>query len=188
MGLILTCGALALLVALARGGTLGALTRRRLRSVGLLAASLAAQLAAAVVARPDGRGYAVALGVGGLLAAAFVARNVRVPGMALVGTGLVLNAVVVGLNGAMPVSVAAAQAAGLAEERLALAGDPRHEPLTAATRWGWLGDVVPVPSPVRREVVSPGDVAVALGLGWFVLASARRDEEPAWAPEQLAQG
>lgn len=187
MGLILTCGALALLVALVRGGTLGALARTRLRSVGLLVGSVAVQLVAGAVARPDGAAAAAALVLGALLAAAFVARNVGVGGLALVGAGLVLNAVVVALNGAMPVSLAAADAAGVAEEQLALGSDPRHEPLTAATRWGRLGDVVPVPSPLRREVVSPGDVAVAAGLAWFVLASARRDDEPAWTPEHVRQ-
>jgi hypothetical protein len=175
MGLVLTVGVAALVLGLLRGGTLAALTRTRVRGGRLLVASLVAQIGAAVLASPDGPAYAVGLALGGVLAAAFVALNLRVPGTALMGGGLLLNAVVVALNGAMPVSLEAAHTAGVTLSAPALAADPRHEPVTPGTRAGWLGDVVPVPSPLRREVVSPGDVAVALGLGWYVLAAMRRD-------------
>jgi hypothetical protein len=175
MGMVLTVGVAALVLGLLGGGTLAALTRTRVRGGRLLVASLVAQVGAAVLASPDGPAYAVGLALGGVLAAVFVALNLRVPGIALMGGGLLLNAVVVGLNGAMPVSLAAADAAGVALSAPALEGDPRHEPVAPATRVGWLGDVVPVPSPLRREVVSPGDLAVALGLGWYVLTALRRD-------------
>ena len=174
MGLILTIGVAALVLGLLGGGTLAALTRTRVRGGRLLVASLVTQVGAAVLASPDGPAYAIGLALGGVLAAAFVALNLRVPGIALMGSGLLLNAVVVTLNGAMPVSLTAADTAGVSLSAPALETDPRHEPFTAATRARWLGDVVPVPSPLRREVVSPGDLAVALGLGWYVLAAMRR--------------
>ena len=47
--------------------------------------------------------------------------------------------------------------------------DARHEIAGIGTRLRWLGDIVPVPLPVRPEVVSPGDVLVAAGLAELVV-------------------
>jgi hypothetical protein len=179
MGLVLLVAVLALGCGLLAGGRLTRLTELRLRRPGLPVGALAAQLLGALVL--SGGAYGVALLAGAGLAAWFVLLNVRTPGLALIGLGLACNGLVVGLNGAMPVSVRAAERAGLDEWALSLDDDPRHSPITSATRWPWLGDVLPVASPVRPEVVSPGDVLVAAGVGlllWYGVRGRRTEPAP----------
>jgi hypothetical protein len=124
----------------------------------------------------------VGLAASALCAAAFCARNLRVAGVPLVTLGLISNAVVVAANGAMPVSVSAATRAGVPVVDIAADRDSRHEVAGPGTTLRILGDVVPVPLPVRSEVVSPGDVLVAAGLAELIvigmLRRRRTDEEP----------
>ncbi|MCY7373051.1 MAG: DUF5317 domain-containing protein, partial [Spirochaetaceae bacterium] len=61
---------------------------------------------------------------------------------------------------------------GITPTELALAGDAMREPLTESTVLGRLADVVPVAAPWWPQVVSPGDVLVAAGVG-LLLVSAR---------------
>ena len=103
---------------------------------------------------------------------AFLLRNRRLRGAGVVAAGLLLNAAVIGLNGAMPVERGAAQAAGVPYGAIAAGRDARHEPAGPATRLRPLGDVVPVPLPLLPQVLSPGDVLVAAGLGVVVLVAA----------------
>ncbi len=84
------------------------------------------------------------------------------------------NALVVIVNGAMPVSESAAARAGISAEQLALDTDDRHEPLDGATRMTPLADRIPVPIPGHREVDSLGDVAIAAGAGLYAFAAAYR--------------
>ena len=155
----------ALLVGWAAGGSLGRLGSLPLQAPRLVVVALLLQLVGAVVGGPV---HLIGLAVSALLILAFLARNRGLRGTGLVATGLLLNAVVVGANGAMPVSSGAAARAGLALEDLVV--DARHEPADEATRLRLLGDVVPVPLPLRAEVVSPGDVLIAAGLGQLVVA------------------
>lgn len=164
----MSLAAVVLLAALAvgalAGGSLERLGALPLRRRGLAVGALLAQLAGAVVGGPL---HAVGLAVSAALVVAFLHGNRHVRGTGLVALGLAANALVVGLNGAMPVSAHAAARAGTAP---ASPDDPRHEPAGAGTRLPWLGDVVPLPLPWRPEVVSPGDVLVAAGLAQLVVA------------------
>lgn len=170
MGLVVVVLLVAVGIGLLRGGGLEHLGGLPLRSRRLVAAALVVQLAGGLVGGVTGDSvYVVALAVSALLVAAFLARNRGLPGSALVALGLLANVLVVGANGAMPVSLAAAARAGVPVAELGLADDARHEPVTPATRLRLLGDVVPVPLPLRPEVVSPGDVLVAAGLGQLVV-------------------
>jgi len=115
-----------------------------------------------------------------VLALAFCAGNARVHGVALVTAGLVANAIVVGANGAMPVSIVAAFHARVPITSIAAGTDSRHEIAGDGTSLPWLGDVVAVPLPLRPEVVSPGDVLVVAGLAELVVVGMgwrRREEE-----------
>jgi Family of unknown function (DUF5317) len=103
------------------------------------------------------------------LATAFLLANRGVRGTGLVALGLGANALVVALNGAMPVSPDAAARAGLTLGSIAAGLDSRHVVADGTTRLALLGDVVPVLLPLRPEVVSPGDVLVASGLAQFVV-------------------
>ena len=156
----------ALLLGWAFGGRLGRLGGLPLRDGGLVVAAFAVQLLGGVL---GGAAYQVGLAVSVLLAGVFLARNRGVRGTGLVALGLLSNAVVVGLNGAMPVSQAAAARAGVSTQGVAAGRDPRHELADGRTRLRVAGDILAVPLPLRPEVVSPGDVMVAAGLGQLVV-------------------
>lgn len=159
------------------GGRLDALARVELRRGRLLFFALVSQLVGAMAAQAWSVMYAVGmLGAAGF-AAAFLARNRDLPGIGLVAAGLLLNALVVTANGAMPVSLYAAARAGVPITALDLADNPRHEEKTAQTRLGLLADVVPVPLPLRPEVDSPGDVLFASGLALLIVSAMRRRPE-----------
>ena len=120
-------------------------------------------------------GSAICIGV-------FLRLNLRLPGVALLALGFGCNALVVALNGAMPVSVSALTRAGLSSE---LVDDPRHELSGVHTLLPWLGDVVPVALPGLGQAVSPGDVLIAAGAGLLLYSGmgAGRippDEPPTW--------
>jgi hypothetical protein len=92
--------------------------------------------------------------------------NRAIQGAALVAVGLLANAAVLLANGAVPVSADAAARAGAEPSEAVSSG--QYEIADADTRLAWLGKVVPVAFPPRPEVVTPGDVAVAAGLGLVV--------------------
>jgi hypothetical protein len=159
----------AIAVGYALGGSWARLTHLHLRWRGFVVAAVVAQGGGAMLglvgATDPRRSYVVGLAASALCAAAFCARNLRVAGVPLVTLGLGLNALVVGLNGAMPVSIDAAYRAGVPTGDIAAGFDARHEIAGTGTAVRWLGDVIAVPMPLRPEVVSPGDVLVAAGLG-----------------------
>jgi hypothetical protein len=177
----------ALAVGYALGGSWGHLTALRLRWRPLVVVAVLTQAGGAVVGVAGladvRRSYVVGLALSAAFAALFCARNVRVAGVPLVTLGLVANALVVAVNAAMPVSIVAAQRAGVPIGDIAAGRDARHEVAGTGTRWRPLGDVIPVPLPVRPEVVSPGDVLVASGLAELIvvgmLGMVRRPAEPA---------
>ena len=168
MGLVVVALLVALAVGRLAGGSAAGLSRLSLRRRGLVVAALLAQLLGVVVGGPV---HAVGLLVSTVLVAAFLLANRGVRGTGLVALGLAANALVVGLNGAMPVSADAATRAGAGTQALVAGADPRHELVDGGTRLAWLADVVPVPLPLRPEVVSPGDVLVTAGLAQLLVAA-----------------
>ena len=162
---------LALLVGYLAGARAVRLAVTPLSGMHLLVTAFVVQATEPLVSPVVPGAYPIALAVSATLMTQFVARNALVPGVALAGLGLVLNAAVVLVNGAMPVSRSAAARAGLPE--LDLTDDVRHEMVDTGTRLPWLADVIPVPLPFRPEVVSVGDVLLAAGIGLFVVASMR---------------
>ena len=170
MALVLVVAVLCLAVGLLAGGRLDALGALPIRLGPALPVGLGVQVAALLL-EPWSRvlaalGYALAAA----LVATFAAANLTLPGVPLIGLGLVLNAVVVLANGvAMPVSIAAAAACRhLARADLRLEDDPLHIAATDGTRLRALDDSIAVPLPVRPQVVSPGDVLLAAGVGLFL--------------------
>ena len=169
VSLVVVVLVVALALGWATGGSLDRLGSLPLRSLGLVAGALGAQLAGALVGGPA---YPLGLAASAALAVAFLVRNRSVRGTGLVALGLLANALVVTANGAMPVSPQAADRAGVGVLEV-LVGDRRHELEGPGTRLRALGDVVPVPLPLRPEVVSAGDVLVAAGLGQLVVVGMR---------------
>jgi len=178
--LVLLVMALAALAALATGGRLGRLADQPLSGLHWLAAAAIGQLLGSLF---GGTAYPVGLIGSAVCIAVFLRENLRRPGVALLALGFFSNAAVVALNGAMPVSATALARAGLSP---ALVDDPRHELVTAATTWPWLGDVVPVALPGLGQAVSPGDVLIAAGAGLLLYVgiggSGRipADSAPSW--------
>ncbi|MGH2457223.1 MAG: MFS transporter, partial [Candidatus Limnocylindria bacterium] len=94
-----------------------------------------------------------------------------------------LNSLAVILNGGqMPIWVGAFEAAGFTPA--AVADDPFHFLIASGSvqdfvsRGGLFGDVVPIPIPFIRDVVSIGDVLLALGIFWAIVYSMTRPEAP----------
>jgi len=170
--LVLLVAALGLLAATLIGGA--RLASLRLRAVRLLVAAAAVQVGTSALAPGSGAARLAALVLTALLVGLFVVGNRHVAGTPLIGAGLLLNVLVVATNGAMPVSLSAASDAGLSRADLGLARDAMREPVDDRTRLPLLGDVVPVSLPWRPQVVSPGDVLVAAGVGLLLVASGRR--------------
>lgn len=160
-----------LVAALATGGSTDRLAATRFRHPWLVFAGLVLQVAVQTVARPllDRPSALLLLLVSMGLIAVFLLLNLKLAGMALAAAGLVLNIVVIAANGAMPVHVPSAEAAGIpisSEE-----GGVKHEVMDDSSRLPWLGDAIAVP--LFKTVISLGDVLLALGLALFVYRAAR---------------
>lgn len=174
MLLVLVTVAAAVLVGRLAGGRLAGLAHLPLRGGRLAVAAAAVQ-----VVGWAGAGLVPALwGVGLILSAglllAFTARNLGVPGVALVAAGVVANALAVAANRAMPVSAYAAARAGVDLATLPGPGDPRHVVAGPGTALPWLGDAVPVALPWLPQVASVGDLLLAAGLALLVVSAMRR--------------
>ncbi len=167
----------ALGIGLAVGGSVAQLGDLALRQGRLVVAAVLAQLVGTLV---GGRAYPLGLALSAILVAVFLGLNRGVRGTGLVALGLLSNALVVGLNGAMPVSADASGRAGISTQDLLLGADPRHELAGQGTVLEPLSDVIPVLLPLRPEVVSVGDVLVTAGLAQLVLVGmTRRARTPA---------
>ena len=158
----------------------------RLRWVWVLLLALVVRLGA-VLLRQNMIGEELPLGwawvVAYLLIFVWLWGNWRVPGLQVASVGIGLNALAVMLNGGqMPIWTGAFEAAGFTSA--ALANDPFHFLLYTGTaadfiaRGGLFGDVVPIPFPVIRDVVSIGDVLLALGIFWAIVYSMTRPDAP----------
>ena len=143
-------------------GRLSNMSRRALRGWILLAAGIATQVAAGRVGGPESTTPLVLLSY--LLLLGFAALNLHLVGMGVVIVGMVANAVVIGLNDGMPIRRSAVVAAGLAtpEQAERMRADVKRRPEREGDRVVLLADIVPVPP--LREVVSFGDLAIAVGL------------------------
>lgn len=154
--------------------------RLHLRGMPLLATGAVGTAVAQVIAHDQatlvmGLSLAVLLG--------FVARNLHVTGIVVIGCGLLLNLVAVVLNNGMPVRGGALVAAGVVERdelaTIELSGVRHLESPT--DRLGVLGDVLPLAS--TREVLSFGDLIVVVGATDALRELARR-RRPRWSRDE----
>jgi hypothetical protein len=165
VSLVVAVLVVALLIGWARGGSLDRLGALPLRQRYLAVSALAAQVVGTLVGGPF---FLIGLIVSGGLVLLFLSRNRGIRGTGLAALGLCANVLVIGANGAMPVSADAAGRAGVSVQSLLTGADARHRLAGTDTRLRQLGDVIPVPLPLRPEVVSPGDVLLAAGLAQLV--------------------
>jgi MFS family permease len=109
--------------------------------------------------------------------------NWRIPGLQVAAVGIGSNLLAVLINtGQMPIWSGAFFAAGFTEADIA--GDPFHFILRVdsvaefVAGGGLFGDVIPLPIPVIRDVISLGDVLLALGIFWAIVYSMTRADAP----------
>ena len=183
---------LALIVGALAGGSFPRLGELKLRWSWLLAAALGLRL---LVLVSEETGFADALPAGWfyvgayLLVFVWLCGNWRVPGLQIASVGIGANMVAVLINGGqMPIWSAAFFSAGFTEADIV--NDPFHFLLRTDTVAGFVaagglfGDVIPIPIPYIRDVVSIGDVLLALGIFWAIVYSMTR----AGAPSRGARG
>lgn len=103
--------------------------------------------------------------------------NFRRVGLLMVGLGLLMNVVVVGLNGGMPVMIDAAVPPTFASSMQdAISNSWLYVELGESTRLSLLADVLPIPGPAAtRGLASLGDVFIACGVAvysWMLMTGA----------------
>ena len=127
--------------------------------------------------------YGVALVlISNLLMVGFAFSNRHVPGLALVGAGIFLNALVIAVNGAMPVAPDAARVAASTQQ----VGGIKHEPLTDDTRLAVLADRVPIEP--AGQVWSLGDFILIAGIAWMAFSLPRRRGGALTQPQRSSSG
>jgi len=179
--ILLEAVVLGLAISLVTGGSLRNLEHERLRGEWVLLALLPMQLLWPRIA--------VLLGVGhDLSVMLWLVMMVGLVGVMLLNVwkrwvlgfaalGIALNVLVIGLNGAMPVSLRAVSETGMSREDAvqSMQADYLHEPQDDQTLLAVLGDVITAPGPEwQRGVMSVGDVLLAVGLAGWVFAGSRR--------------
>jgi Family of unknown function (DUF5317) len=128
-----------------------------------------------VVLGLDGRGGTIDAGRFALLVASYAlvgawlianawyqAPPLRVPA-ALIAGGWALNVIPILANRGMPVSAAALARIGNHHPDLGHGNLGKHVLATSHTILPWLGDVVAVPVPLLRNVISVGDIVMVIG-------------------------
>src|ERR671918_2415893 len=177
---------LALIIGALAGGGLPRLADLKLRWLWVLAIALGLRLAAAGARE---LGIADAVPVSWLYVGAYAVLfawlwgNWRIPGLQIASVGIAANGLAVIINGGhMPIWSGAYLAAGFPAADIA--GDPFHYILSTDTVAGFVaagglfGDVIPIPIPYIRDVVSIGDMILALGIFWAIVYSMTRPEAP----------
>lgn len=141
------------------GGRVSRLAELSIRWWPVLAAGVGIRMVAALAGELPSPLYLLAFAC-----IAFVAwANRAIPGMLWILIGALGNALVVAVNGGMPVGVEAVTLVG-AE----IPNDGLHRPLGGGDALPFLADVIPVP--IIAGVYSVGDVALAWGALWLVFA------------------
>jgi hypothetical protein len=103
-----------------------------------------------------------------------VIANRAKPGMWLAGLGILMNFTVIAANGGMPVLEGAAIVAGGFPDSVDIAGNYKHLVLDEGSRFALLADVIPLRFLGQGQVISLGDVFLAIGLGRFLEHELRR--------------
>jgi hypothetical protein len=105
---------------------------------------------------------------------AFAVANLRYWGFELILAGVLLNVLVIGVNGGMPVSREALIASNQRDtiEDLRTVDTVKHHLADEDDRLVFLGDVIAIPSPVE-QAISVGDLFTYAGVGLFIVMGMR---------------
>ncbi|MFV1960746.1 MAG: DUF5317 domain-containing protein [Acidimicrobiia bacterium] len=168
---------LALAIAILRGGRLINLGDIELKAWWLLLVALGLQFGTRWLADET---WSEAVGVIMVLVSfallmILVLLNRSKPGMWIVGLGVLMNFTVIALNGGMPVLAGAAEvASGFTVAEPDISGSFKYVLLDEASRLTFFADVIPLRLAGIGEVISLGDIFLALGLGVFLEQELRR--------------
>ena len=168
---------LSLTIAVLRGGRLTNLGDIQLKAWWLLLLAFGLQ---GVLLLPFAEDWPKNLGVTLVLLSfallmVLVVVNRKQTGMWLVGLGVLMNFTVIALNGGMPVlSEAAEVASGFTLSEPDLSGSFNYVVLDETSRLTFLADVIPLRLVNIGQVISLGDVFLAVGLGRFLEHELRR--------------
>jgi predicted MFS family arabinose efflux permease len=193
--------ALGLVLGLVLGGRLSNLADVRLRYLPLLFLAVIVRFgteAALAAGIPIVEQLRVPLFVGayGLLLVGLWA-NRSLPGLGIAFVGILANAIAITANGGyMPIWVPSLEFAGFPADEVRSVFHVLLPPVLDAEflqRAGPLGDIIPIPLPIVRNVASIGDLLLSLGLGFFLFAvvlrsQAEREEDETAAAETRLSG
>ncbi len=167
----------ALAIAVLRGGRLVNLGDIELKAWWLLFLALILQIGTRFLPKEEwaeGVGVAMVL-ISFALLMVMVILNRSKPGMWIVGLGVLMNFVVIAINGGMPVLAGAAEvASGFTVTNPDFSGTFKHVALDETSKLTFFADVIPIRLASIGEVISLGDVFLALGLGVFLEYELRR--------------
>ena len=170
MKLMAFCMAAILTVGYLLGGRLRNVSELQLRWPALALVGLALQF----VTGPGDTIPLACLYLSFVLLIVFTVANIRVFGFPLILAGVLCNLLVIGANGGMPVSAHAL----VASDQGQFLGDlennpyPKHHLATEDDLLRFLGDVIPVPTPVA-QAISLGDILTYGGVGLVVVGAMR---------------
>ena len=155
---------LAVAVVLLTWGSFSQLAKLPIQSLWLLWVGLVIQLALEFIDLPKDRiddvGFALLMvSYAAVLGFCFV--NLRIKGMTVITIGIVLNALVIGINQGMPTRNEVVTRNGVKVEQ-PIALEVKHRPKTGDTLLPFLGDNILMPG--RGEIVSFGDLIMAVGI------------------------
>jgi hypothetical protein len=175
--ILLVFALVGLVIALIRGGSIAQLARVHLRlgwlallAVGLQLLIFSGWWTGSSFADWTPILYSVSL----FLLVVMVGVNWQIPGMLVIGLGLLCNALAITMNGGrMPASLEALRVAGLQSVVLkagVLGASTNSVLLGPESRVPWLCDIFALPSWVPLATVfSVGDVLIAIGAVWFFI-------------------
>lgn len=168
---------LSLAIAMLRGGRLVNLGDIQLKAWWLLVIAFGLQIGTRWLPEEswaEPAGLAMVLVSFGLLMI-LVLLNRSQPGMWIAGIGVLMNFTVIAVNGGMPVLAGAAEvASGFTVSEPDLSGSFKHVLLDEGARLTFFADVIPLRVGALGEVISLGDIFLALGLGAFLEHELRR--------------
>jgi hypothetical protein len=170
MKLMAICMAAILVVGYLLGGRLRNVGDLQLRWPALALVGLALQF----ITGPGDTVPLACLYLSFVLLIVFTVANIRVFGFPLILAGVLCNLLVIGANGGMPVSAHAL----VASDQGQFLGDlennpyPKHHLATEDDLLRFLGDVIPVPTPVA-QAISFGDILTYGGVGMVIVGAMR---------------
>jgi hypothetical protein len=115
--------------------------------------------------------HTAGVGLSLVLAALWLTVQRRHLAGSLLIAGASLNLAVIAVNGGMPVDPAALEAVGRSGVDVTAGFLYKHVPMDNATRLAWLADRIPVP--LQRNVISIGDVLMAVAISLWIADSVR---------------